>query len=241
MASYNTAEATELCVRSMREHAGYPFQLTVGDGGSSDGTLERLRSMEARGWLRLEVAPSGRQHAEWLDDWRRRWDADLAVFVDSDVEFRGRGWLRDLVAAAHLRQAALVCSELLPECPNFIEPVAGRSVRGTARPAPWLLMVDTRSTASVPVGFGFHKVETDAVPEGMVIWEVGGRFFEHVRASGLPWVVMPASYRRKFHHYGGLSWIPLDGERGRKKLRDLSTVRRHVERYRRLEGGRAAT
>jgi hypothetical protein len=236
VASYNTANSTELCVRTMRRLAGYPFDLTVGDSGSRDGSVERLRAMEARGWLRLEVAADRRHHAEWLDRWRGRCAADFAVFVDSDVEFLGHGWLRDLVAAACLQQAALVSAELLPECQNFIEPVAGRAVRGTARPAPWLLLIDPKKTSAIPVGFGFHKEETDAVAEGVIVWEVAGRFFEHLKAEGLNWAILPPSFQRKFHHYAGLSWIPADGERRRRKLRDLASVDRRLARARRLDG-----
>ena len=229
VASINTARSTELCIRSMRRWAGYPFSLTVGDGGSNDGSLEMLRTFESRGWLRLEVVPGGRSHAEWLDHWRAGCDAELAVFCDSDVEFRKAGWLRDLVAAASMRQAALVCAEMLPEARDFIEPVGGRRVRGAAQPAPWLLMIDPKQTSTVAVGFGFQKEETDRVPEGMIVYDVGSVFFRRITAAGLPWVVMPPSYRRKFHHYGGLSWIPLQGRRGRKKARDLVTVERRLQ------------
>jgi hypothetical protein len=180
--------------------------------------------------LRLEVAAQGRSHADWLDHWRAACDADLAVFCDSDVEFRAAGWLRDLVAAASMRQAAMVCAEMLPEARDFIEPVGGRRVRGAAQPAPWLLMIDPSQTRAIPVGFGFQKEETDRVPEGMIVYDVGSVFFRRVSAAGLTWVEMPASYRRKFHHYGGLSWIPLRGRRGRKKARDLITVERRLQR-----------
>jgi glycosyltransferase involved in cell wall biosynthesis len=227
VASINTASSTELCIRSMRRLAGYPFELTVGDCGSTDGSLELLRDLESQGWLRLEVAPGGRAHAEWIDRWRRHCDADLAVFVDSDIEFRAQGWLRDMIAAATLRHAAVVCTEMLPETANFKEPVAGRIVRGASMPAPWLLMIDIRKTVSIPVSFAFHKQETP-LPEGLIVWDVGGWFFEQVKAASLNWVVMPDSFRRKFHHYGGLSWIPIAGRRGHKKLRDLQTVERRL-------------
>ena len=69
LASLNTRAVTELCIRSLREHAGMPFELVVGDCGSTDGSLEMLRRMEAEGWLRLEVAPEGRRHPDWLDRW----------------------------------------------------------------------------------------------------------------------------------------------------------------------------
>jgi glycosyltransferase involved in cell wall biosynthesis len=65
----NTAAVTELCIRTMRRRAGAPFELVVGDGGSTDGSLDVLRRFERDGWLTLEIAPGGRTHAAWLDKW----------------------------------------------------------------------------------------------------------------------------------------------------------------------------
>src|ERR1700737_3559135 len=67
VASYNTVEATELCIRSMREYAGYPFQLTVGESGSQDGSLTMLMRLKERGWLSLELATQRRIPSEWLE------------------------------------------------------------------------------------------------------------------------------------------------------------------------------
>ena len=69
VATINTRAVTELCIRTMRRRAGYPFELVVGDGGSTDGSLEMLRDFEARDWLMLEIAPGGRSHTDWLDKW----------------------------------------------------------------------------------------------------------------------------------------------------------------------------
>jgi GT2 family glycosyltransferase len=86
IASWNTARVTELCIRSMRHYAGRDFDLVVGDGGSSDGSLEMLR-VRAR-WLRLESArqPQARQ---WLDHWVDE-PAALPRFSDSDVDTSAR-------------------------------------------------------------------------------------------------------------------------------------------------------
>jgi hypothetical protein len=91
VASLNTRDATDLCIRSLREFAGDPFELVVG-------------------------CP-------------RR----LAVFVNSDVEFRRRGWLRDLIRAEEHTGAAFVGGELVPEIRNMPEPVEARLFRATVR------------------------------------------------------------------------------------------------------------
>ena len=100
IASINTARVTELCIRTMHRYAGYPFTLVVGDGGSTDGSLEMLRRLERQGWLELEVAPNGRLRTEWLDHWFAECSERLAVFSDSDVEYLRPNWLREMVDAA---------------------------------------------------------------------------------------------------------------------------------------------
>ncbi len=94
-ASINTAGVTELCIRTMRHFAGYPFSLVVGDCGSTDGSIPMLQAFAARGWLELEIAPDGRRHPDWLDQWLASCPTRYAVFCDSDIEFRRSGWSSD--------------------------------------------------------------------------------------------------------------------------------------------------
>jgi hypothetical protein len=198
------AAATELCIRSLREHAGYPFRLTVGDGGSTDGSIEMLRAMEGRGWLELEVDSSRPWHPEWLDRWVARCDAEFAVFADNDVEFLGEGWLRDLVGTAILTGAALVYGDLCPEFPEYVEHhKGGRVVRMAARPGPWLMLVHVPQVAPLGLSFAFHE---ERVADTIVVCDVGTLFFQGLQARGLRCVQMPDDYRAKYRHYGAMSW-----------------------------------
>ena len=229
VASYNTVEATELCIRSMREYAGYPFQLTVGESGSQDGSLTMLMRLKERGWLSLELATQRRIHSEWLDEWRSRTDSQLTLFVDSDIEFLRHGWLRELVDAAIRSKAAMIFADLLPEGVNFVEPVGHRTIRLASRPAPWLLMLDAAKTARLKASFCFAKEETDRVPEGLIGYDVGALFFRAVDESGFGWMQMPEDYRRRFHHYGGLSWPASTGRRRLKRWRDRRSISQHLK------------
>jgi hypothetical protein len=205
IASFNTALNTELCIRSLHRCADYPFSLTVGDSGSFDGSAEMLLTLQRAGWLQLEQAPRKRTHAEWLDDWLSRCETRRAALVDSDIEFRGEGWLSPLVAAAE-KDAVLVCTEMLDEVEGAVEPVERRVVRLAARPAPWLLLIDVPRIRELGVGFSFQAVKTNAVPEGLIAYDVGGLLFRELRARELPWTEMPRTYRACFRHYGGMSW-----------------------------------
>jgi hypothetical protein len=234
VASFQTCAATELCVRSIHEYAGHPFTLTVGDSGSTDGSLAMLERLRSRGWLDLEPAAAGRQHADWLDHWLGCSTADYAVFVDSDVEFRRHGWLAELVTTAVAWRAALVYADFVEEQPRFVEPVGHTTVRLAGRPGPWLLLVDVRPAARVGSSFRFHAEKSDAVPEGVIAYDVGARFFLDARRAGLRCAGMPRSFRRAFHHYGGLSWNPGDGLRKRRAAR---TIERRLHRLRARQDG----
>jgi glycosyltransferase involved in cell wall biosynthesis len=243
VASINTRYATELCIRTMRRYAGRDFRLVVGDCGSTDGSLELLRDYEERGWLTLEVAPNGRQHAEWLDQWLRECPTRFAVFCDSDIEFFEPGWLDEMVCAAHDNDAALVCAEIIPSRARFVHPHSGAKRTLGARPAPWLLLVDAqRVRGRLDASFGYAEVEDPAAFGGIVGYDVGGAFFAGLRAVGFGWVQLPDSFRRTYRHFSGLSWRRVFDWRAPSRVRPgqlprMATVYAHLLRARALRYG----
>lgn len=208
VASIDTAPVTELCIRTMRRLAGAPFELVVGDCGSTDGSLEMLERFAAAGWLELEVAPNGRRHAEWLDQWFASCPTRYAVFADSDVEFRREGWLRDMLAAAAAHDAALVATRIQAvDGVAYRHPVTGAARLLAARPEPWLVLLDVEALRGrVTAGFGYRDEPAPDVPGGKIAYDVGAAFFRDLDAQGLRWVEMPPDFARAYHHYGGLSW-----------------------------------
>ena len=207
VASINTAEVTELCIRSMRRTAGYPFELVVGDGGSTDGSLEMLRRFERDGWLTLEVAPGGRKHAEWLDKWHAECPTKFAVFSDSDVEYHQLGWLAEMVTAARNQNAALVATRIQARGGvPYTHPRTGARRILAERPEPWLMMIDvTHTRGNVTSGFEYRD-ETAPSGEGKIGFDIAAAFFRDLQAQGLTYVEMPADFQRAYTHYGGMSW-----------------------------------
>lgn len=247
VASINTRFATELCVRTMRQFAGRPFRLVVGDCGSTDGSLDMLRQFQQRGWLDLEVAPNGRMHAEWLDEWLRDCPARYAVFVDSDIEFFEPGWLDDMVNAAHSNDAALVCAQMLPPRARFVHPHTGAKRTLGPRPAPWLLLVDVeRVRGRVDASFAYLDVIDPEAFGGKVGYDVAGAYFEGLRDAGLGWIEMPESFRTKYRHFSGLSWRRVFDWRAPLRLRPgqmprMAVVVAHLWRARALRYGESAS
>jgi hypothetical protein len=220
VASCNTAAVTELCIRSMRHYAGHPFALVVGDSGSTDGSLPMLHRFAERGWLRLEEAPGGRKHAEWLDRWVERCSTRFALFCDSDVEFLGDGWLADLVRTAGAEGPALVCARVQWPPPEFTHPTTGAIRRLAPRPTPWMLMLDLEQVRGrVDESFAYRDVVDGAAYGGKVAYDVGAAYFAALETAGLAWAEMGPEFQRKFRHFGGLTWLRAGASRAAPKVR----------------------
>ena len=245
VASLNTARVTELCIRSMRHYAGRSFELVVGDAGSTDGSLPMLRDFEARGWLGLEVAESGRKHAEWLDLWLARCTTRYAVFSDSDVEYRAPGWLSDLVETATTTSAAMVCARMQTPPERYVHPVTGAERKLAPRPTPWLLMLDVEQVhGRVDAGFGYRDVDDPTAFGGKVAYDVGAAYFAALEAAGLTWAEMPPAWQPKFRHFGGLTWLKSGQANATVRVRSrqlakAGLVRAHLARARAANWGDA--
>jgi len=237
IASFNTAAATELAIRSARHYADYPFELVVGDSGSSDGSREMLEALKERGWLDLETAREPRSHYEWIDRWVQACPRRFGVFVDSDVEFLASRWLRDMVEAASGADAAFVAAEVLPEDPDYVFYLTGEPMFLAARPAPWLFLVDSEKARSVGASFAPLAAQNDPRPDAVTSYDVGALFFRRLQDAGLHWAEMPRSFLAKVHHYGGLSWKPLSGRKGAKQIAKIVIVRWRLMRLRRRHDG----
>jgi hypothetical protein len=243
IANLNTAHATELCVRSMRHTAGYPFELVVGDSGSTDGSLAVLERFQGQGWLDLQVAPHGRDHADWLNGWLATCTTRYALFSDSDVEFRTDGWLRDMVETATESGAALLCGRMQQGSECYIHPVTRAERRLAPRPTAWLFMVDIDQVRGrVRPDCAYREVEDFRAFGGKIAYDTAAWYFKQLCEAGLSWAQMPASWQPSYHHYGGLTWLgphrsgPAWHIRARQAAK-LIIVEQHLRRARRERWG----
>jgi hypothetical protein len=98
-------------------------------------------------------------------------------------------------------------------------------------------MLHRELTAPVSTSFLYEEFVSGEVPEGRIAYDVGARFCESLVERGHVLHEMPRRHRRTWHHYAGMSWVPLDGPRGRKKQRDLRVARARLSRLARLQEG----
>jgi hypothetical protein len=237
VASCNTRSATELCVRTLRARAGLAHQLLVGDCGSTDGSIEMLREFERCGWLAPSTSPRG---AHIPSGSTRGSPAARCAMPCSATRTYSSG------AAAGSRSWSVRPSENgrrssppngFPEHPNAVEPVGLNTVRLASRPAPWLLLVDVEQLRGLETSFRFHVVETSSVPEGSVLYDVGGWLAQKARDAGLRTLTMPDDYARAYKHFGGLSWGGRGLDRNAlRKRRDRLLIRAQLAVLRHRQG-----
>ena len=222
LASYNTANATELCVRTLIGQAGYHVRVTVGDCGSDDGSQAMLERFAAADVIDLEVAPNGRAHPEWLDRWFAACDTKYAVISDSDVEYLRAGWLRDMVATAERERAALVATRIQAVGGvAYQHPVTGAKRTLAARPEPWLMLIDVEQVRPrISTSFAYRD---EVQPDGSkVAFDTAAAWFRDLDAAGLRWVEMPADFARAYRHYGSLSWQKGKAMPWKRRLKQLT-------------------
>lgn len=226
IASLDTCAATELTLRSLRAFDQSDYDIVVGDGGSTDGSVDMLRRFEHEGWVRTELRTDRWRHHEWIE-WRiATSEADYLVFCDSDMEFRKPHPIADLVATARRTGAALVAAEFCSSGPG-VEPFSGSAIVMAERPSAWLFLVEPAQVRDVSSSFSFALVPNGAVVEGGIAHDTGALWFGELRQRGLPWAVMPGSFTRGFRHHAGLSWRSGVGSGEDPRA---GRIRAHIER-----------
>lgn len=217
----------------MRATAGHPFELVVGDCGSTDGTVEMLYDLERRGWLVVEHAPAGRSHGAWIDHWRQRTDVDHLLFVDSDVDFTGDGWLTDFLETSRRTGAAVVCAAISPE-QWYDDPSFEKPYLVAARPDICVLLLDVKATTDIEAEFEYHKELAAEMPNGFIGYDTGAWFTRAVEAAGRTVVPIGDTTRQKFIHFGGRTWAAARGQdvHWQKRLRMKAHVWRRLRRLR---------
>jgi hypothetical protein len=206
IASFNTRRATEVTIRRVLAQRGVTVQVHVGDAGSVDGSLVMLQRFADRGLIRLEIAPQGRSHGEWLDDWTATVEAPYTAFVDSDLFLLRRHTLRRLLDAVVDNDAVLVTCQRVPEIADYVSDLNGDRYRVATRVAPWLVAFRTKGLRALRTSWCYRWEARPDLQEGAMSWDVGADVDAALATAGRPAHVMPAAFDREWIHVGGLSW-----------------------------------
>ena len=205
--SYNTMLATELTLRTLRQHTRYPnYDIWVVENGSTDGSLEVLREMQEEFGYTLIESKEAKQHAHWLDYAMQHVETPYWVAVDSDMLFLGQDWLYDIIIRLESDpDLYLVGCEPVPGGVG-VEPVGGKIVEAGEHVATWLFGARTSLRDSIPYSFAFYKAGINDATGLERVFDSGGKILAEMRKQGIRYDYMPVSFRTKYYHYGSLSW-----------------------------------
>lgn len=111
--NYNSYEAIQLCVESVRKHTEYPYQMIVYDSKSTNGCdLGYLRKAKEDGWIELIEADTFSAHGTALNfllNERCKSEFDYAVVMDDDTYIKEGGWLEDMLSEVEKEGALASC------------------------------------------------------------------------------------------------------------------------------------
>jgi hypothetical protein len=206
IASFNTRRATEVAIRRALAQRGVEVELHVGDGGSVDGSVDMLSRFADRGMLQLRLAPEGRSHGEWLDEWTATVQQPVTAFVDSDLFLLRSTTLQRLVHALGASDSVLATCRRVPPIADYVSDLNGDRYRVAARVAPWLLAFRTQELRDLGASWQYRWEARPDLPEGAMSWDVGADVDAALTMAGKPAHVMPAQFGREYVHVGGLSW-----------------------------------
>jgi glycosyltransferase involved in cell wall biosynthesis len=143
ISNYNSFDAIQLCVESIRARTDYPnYQIIVHDDESPNGVdLPYLEAAEKRGWLRLIRGNKARWSgvdpkypARGACYWHgcalnvllnEVCDTDFAFLMDCDIYIKDRSWLRLMVDAMD-DETLLVMDEWPPTIEHYWNNIIGR-------------------------------------------------------------------------------------------------------------------
>ena len=198
--NFNSGEAIELTIETIRKFAGYPFTMTVRDDATWStpdssvrlfegyNDLEYLRAERDAGRINLIEGETRIMHGAGVAIMLDQCQADLAMIIDCDMQFIAHGWLAEMVALQEKTNAALIVKmEHFPDDNDCLQS--------------WFVMVDMKQYPLVRDDWSYRERE-----DGQPGWRATGHFiWRNVLNRGLVWVPTPESIIEKYRHYCHIS------------------------------------
>ena len=226
ISNYNTFEAIQLCVESVRRYTQYPHKIIVCNDKCINGIDDiYLRECRDKGWLELYESDKHLTHGGSLNVLiNELCDTDYAAVLDSDVQIMAKGWLADLIAIAEKDPKALIISDYKHE---GINPYGYRTGFYTL----WFGLLNMNAYRDgMKVDWMFEQAYRQGWPykdlfsylsgipkpetfnEDLVFNDPGSKLWLKVNydnPKGYKAVYVPDALRAKYRHYGHISMISI--------------------------------
>jgi glycosyltransferase involved in cell wall biosynthesis len=214
-ATLNGGDVVRLTFSSLRRFTPEPYRILVADNGSTDSTLDYLRSLDWIELFKLDQHRTKASHGATLDWLAKKVETRYLLTLDSDVAFLRHGWLGELSDTLAAQDLAAV---------GEFEPAVGAY---RPRLAPHVLLLNTERFLALGTSFescvrfddsaevrrwrGRSKSEYLSQEElnsyhSAAFYSTGAALFETVLETGERWAPTPLRIARKYRHFGHMSW-----------------------------------
>lgn len=202
--NYQSGEAVQLAIESVRRYTSRPFSISVYDDASDPvhygDELTYLRDARDKGWIRLIEGAKRIGHNGALPALLDSVTDDLAMVIDCDIQITGPGWLDEMIECQESKSAAIIVDlESFPDNPAVIDS--------------WFFMLDMKQYPEFEATWEYTQrpdfVSWEQTPDAL--YATGFRVWERAVTQGRVIVPVPVSVRHKFRHFGHvsvLSWPP---------------------------------
>jgi glycosyltransferase involved in cell wall biosynthesis len=229
ISNFNSGEAIELCIESIRKFTAYPHTITVRDDGTwtkpmpevglvnGYGDLDYLRAARDRGWIKLIDGQRRLMHGSSLNVLLDQCQADLAMIIDCDIQVLSPGWLEEMVETqARTNAAMMTVMESFPD-----DNICAHS---------WWVMIDMAQYPRVRDDWEYCQRE-DGKPG---LRATGYRVYKNVIDRGLVWIPTPPTVTAKYRHFTHMSVLsaPQSGPEWEVRVKRYAAVQGELRKLR---------
>ena len=226
ISNYNSFEAIQLCVESVRKYTRYPHKIIVCNDKCINGVDDiYLRECRDKGWLELYESGRHLTHGGSLNVLLNELcTTDYAAIIDSDTQIKGEGWLQDLINLAETDPKIIVISDYKHE---GITPYGYRTGFYTLwfgllnmnayrdeMQVDWMIEQTTRDKKPYQQLFSYLTgiPKPDTFNDNLVLNDPGSKLWLKVNydnPKGYRAIPIPQELRAKYRHYGHISMISI--------------------------------
>jgi len=220
ISNYNSYEALQLCVESIRKYTRYPYEIIVYDA-NSDNKIDRgyLQKAEQAGWLKVILGKEKTQHGVSIELLLDACDTDLAMILDCDIEILAPEWLEDM--ANLIEDDVVLISNVekdynsgVPSLPDWFQS--------------WFMMLNMKAYND---GMKTRWKTSQVNYNGREVFSpTGGKFWLKIQQDnpeGYRMISIPHCIQRKYHHFAHVSILGTlaDNEPNLKQLKQAQTMK----------------